>query len=78
MRAQATLSEALIEERKTLEFKLAGWQHRLRGIEAALDGRATAIRQSRHSQQLFVACEALETAISASEARHLGSVGGSR
>lgn len=57
------LNTKLIEERQTFHTEVANWIARLKGIESAVEGRAEAEKLSRKSQQLWLACVALNGAL---------------
>ncbi|XP_067656913.1 MICOS complex subunit MIC60-1-like [Haliotis asinina] len=53
----------ILEERQTFQTEVAGWIARLKGIEAAVDGRAEAEKIARNAQELWLACIALNGAV---------------
>lgn len=57
------LSKKLNEEKVEYSNKLKAALSRLRGIEAALDGRVDIEKSNKVAQDLFVACESLQSAI---------------
>ncbi|XP_041368308.1 MICOS complex subunit Mic60-like isoform X2 [Gigantopelta aegis] len=53
----------LLEERQNFQCEVAGWISRLKGIEAAVEGRAEQEKMARMAQELWLACLALNGAI---------------
>ncbi|BFY97796.1 hypothetical protein BsWGS_00836 [Bradybaena similaris] len=63
----------ILEEREKFQGEVAGWIGRLRGIENAVEARATSEKLARAAQDLWLACIALNSAItynSSNEERH--------
>ncbi|XP_067036019.1 MICOS complex subunit MIC60-like isoform X2 [Acropora muricata] len=57
------LQQKLNEEKSAFETQLSGALAHIRGIEAAVEGRAEIEKQNMQSQKLWAACQALTTAI---------------
>lgn len=57
------LLQKLNEEKSAFEIQLSGALAHIRGIEAAVEGRAEIEKQNMQSQKLWAACQALTTAI---------------
>ncbi|CAG5130474.1 unnamed protein product, partial [Candidula unifasciata] len=53
----------ILEERERFQGEVAGWIARLKGIETAVEARATSEKLSRAAQDLWLACIALNSAI---------------
>lgn len=62
------LQQKLNEEKSAFETQLTGVLAHMRGIEAAVEGRAEIEKQNMQSQKLWAACQALTTAISNGDA----------
>ncbi|XP_078668589.1 MICOS complex subunit MIC60-like isoform X5 [Branchiostoma floridae x Branchiostoma belcheri] len=60
---QAEMHDALMDERDRYQVKLNEAMARLRGVEAAIEGRADIEREARKSQELLIACETLKRLI---------------
>lgn len=60
---ERNLNMKLIEERQSFHTEVANWIAKLKGIEAAVEGRAEAEKLSRKAQQLWLACVALNGAL---------------
>ena len=50
-------------EKDVFETQLAGALAQLRGVEAVIEGRAAVEKQNKQSQNLWAACQSLNTAI---------------
>uniref|UniRef100_A0A0B7B3L1 MICOS complex subunit MIC60 n=1 Tax=Arion vulgaris TaxID=1028688 RepID=A0A0B7B3L1_9EUPU len=61
-----TVHVKLLEERERFQSEVAGWISRLKGIEAAVEARATSEKLARCAQDLWLACIALNSVIHAS------------
>ncbi|XP_064630690.1 MICOS complex subunit Mic60-like isoform X1 [Lineus longissimus] len=57
------LREKLISEHVRIQKELDGWIQRLKGIEAAVEGRAEQEKIGRKAQELWLACQTLQKAI---------------
>ena len=57
------MQQKLNEEKSAFETQLSGALAHIRGIEAAVEGRAEIEKQNMQSQKLWAACQALTTAI---------------
>ncbi|XP_078587197.1 MICOS complex subunit MIC60-like isoform X17 [Branchiostoma floridae x Branchiostoma japonicum] len=60
---QAEMHDALMDERDRYQVKLNEAMARLRGVEAAIEGRADIEREARKAQELLIACETLKRLI---------------
>lgn len=57
------LNAKILEERENFQAEVASWISRLKGIEAAIDARATSEGLARCAQDLWLACIALNSMI---------------
>ncbi|XP_066278163.1 MICOS complex subunit MIC60-like isoform X4 [Branchiostoma lanceolatum] len=60
---QTEMHDALMDERDRYQVKLNEAMARLRGVEAAIEGRADIEREARKAQELLIACETLKRLI---------------
>ncbi|KAL3863537.1 hypothetical protein ACJMK2_005289 [Sinanodonta woodiana] len=60
---ERVLHTKLLEERSSFHTEMVGWIARLKGIEAAVDGRAESEKMAQQAQTLWLACVALNGAI---------------